>query len=233
MPHSSMSTPNTLQRAVSTRISVAYSALDVSDSSVEVVSTLPTSKNATLVTLPTRWEQSVIPLADMSSIQPGDSSYGIPGLATKDDGNEYFGRTAQASPTTLKLPKPLSGMRSWTRKLLKLSWSFLERHWITSSIVVMVSIVAISMAIGWSLRLRFFKAETFPPFLNSTNDVSAHGLVSPISYSRLMRNDAQILLSANLISIDPVGQTMMIDWAIYDDVQQEGDCQDVNIYIDQ
>ncbi|KZT10960.1 uncharacterized protein LAESUDRAFT_721377 [Laetiporus sulphureus 93-53] len=148
----------------------------------------------------------------MSFIQPGDSPYDTPELTANNDGNRHFDRMAHASPTMLELRKTLSRMRSWTRKLSKLSWTFLERHWITTSIVVMVSIVAISMAIGWSLRLRFFKAETFPPFINSTND---------------------ILLSANLISIDPVGQTMMIDWAIYDDVQQEGDCQDVNIYIDQ
>ncbi|CCM05398.1 uncharacterized protein FIBRA_07614 [Fibroporia radiculosa] len=94
-------------------------------------------------------------------------------------------------------------------------WSFdqITNHWIIFSTFFILSTVAICFAVGFSLRLKFFDA------------------VQVLDQEEAQQVPA-VVLGANLITIDAIGQTMTLDWFVYYNCNPS-DCVDVNVYFDQ
>ncbi|KAH9912882.1 hypothetical protein B0H21DRAFT_704132 [Amylocystis lapponica] len=91
--------------------------------------------------------------------------------------------------------------------------SWLRRQWIILSVFFVVVIVGFSIGVGWALRLHLF---------DITDRQAAEGNV--------------VSLYANLIAIDPVGQTMTMDWkATYpcEFNTNPSTCPDINIFFDE
>ncbi|OCH92319.1 hypothetical protein OBBRIDRAFT_886354 [Obba rivulosa] len=99
---------------------------------------------------------------------------------------------------------------------------FIRKHWVLFLLLFLSAIVSCSIGISWALRLHTFNGVS--PF-------------DPVF-------DANIYLSANLVSIDPTQQVMTLEWEILDyqvGVDGNGDvilcedlttCPDVGIYFD-
>ncbi|GBE81023.1 hypothetical protein BKA93DRAFT_827765 [Sparassis latifolia] len=88
--------------------------------------------------------------------------------------------------------------------------NFVVQHWILTIVVSILAIVGIGVGVGWAARLQTFNAEdgeSVPP-------------------------DNAIILSANLVDVDPTSQTMTLDWFV-NYTCDFSHCQDVNIFFDQ
>ncbi|KAH9949619.1 hypothetical protein B0H21DRAFT_103092 [Amylocystis lapponica] len=108
-----------------------------------------------------------------------------------DNGCEHISEMWDRNPS-LSLPvvaTPSTAIVPFQGQGNRLAIFWLRRRWIILSVVLVAAIIGCSIGVGWAFRLHKF---------NMTDGQPAEGNV--------------VSLTATLIAIDPVGQTMMMDW---------------------
>ncbi|KAI0930473.1 hypothetical protein AcW1_009145 [Taiwanofungus camphoratus] len=147
--------------------------------------------------------QAVVSVVKVDSDSSSELRARLP-LSSYPDGKE-----ASSASSPKPAPKPPRGhvwlKHQWGKMML-----LVERHWIIFCILFLSTVVSISIAMGWALRLHTFNAV----------QVLDEEVATP-----------SVVLSANLVDVDSNGQTMTIDWFVLYSCDPNN-CQDVNLFFD-